>query len=211
MANFIFTLKKAQNKYIALCEGDDYWTDSFKLKKQIDFLESEDDYVLCFHKVNILKTDGKIVEDFITKVPDNYESIQTLAQKGNYIHTPSVVFRNIIKDFPFEFELSPVGDYFLYMLLAEKGKLKYIEETMAVYRYGVGIHSANSRIKTAKNSINFFICLLSYLKDEELKKYIFNRQITAAKYLDELIANDKNNLFVRIIKKIKHLKKSFKI
>lgn len=144
MPNFIFALQQCKGEFIALCEGDDYWTDPLKLQKQVDFLETNPDYVLCFHQVNILKTNGEIVDDFITKVPENYETIETLARLGNYIHTPSVVFRNIIKEFPSEFEQSPIGDYFLYMLLAEQGKLKYLEEKMAVYREGIGIWSAKS-------------------------------------------------------------------
>ena len=100
-----------------MCEGDDYWTDPYKLQKQVDFLEANPDYVLNFHKVKILKPDGLLVDDFITKVPDNYETQETLARLGNYIHTPSVVFRNLIIELPKEFSLSPIGDYFLYMLL----------------------------------------------------------------------------------------------
>ena len=142
--NFIDAYYKCSGKFIAICEGDDYWTDPLKLQKQVDFLEGNPDYVLCFHQVSILKTDGEIVEDFITKVPENYETIETLARLGNYIHTPSVVFRNVIKEFPFEFEQSPIGDYFLYMMLADHGKLKYLDERMAVYREGVGIWSAKS-------------------------------------------------------------------
>lgn len=141
-------------KYVALLEGDDYWTDPYKLQKQVDFLEANPDYVLSFHKVKILQPNGDLVEDFITKVPENYETQETLARLGNYIHTPSVVFRNIIKEFPPEFSLTPIGDYFLYMLLSEHGKLKYLEEEMAVYREGVGIWSAKTEyfrnLKTAQ-------------------------------------------------------------
>lgn len=154
MPNFVFALQQATGKYIALCEGDDYWTDPYKLQKQVDFLEANPDYVLCFHKVKILKPSGEIVDDFITKVPDNYESQETLARLGNYIHTPSVVFRNIIREFPYEFSLSPIGDYFLYMLLAGHGKLKYFDEQMAIYREGVGVWSAKTdyfrNLKTAQ-------------------------------------------------------------
>ena len=144
IGNWIETIQNCTGKYIALCEGDDYWTDPLKLQKQVDFLEANPDYVLCFHQVNILKTNGEIVEDFITNVPENYETIETLARLGNYIHTPSVVFRNVVKEFPFEFEHSPIGDFFLYMMIAEHGKLKYLEGKMAVYRAGVGIWSAKS-------------------------------------------------------------------
>ncbi len=139
--NYIDAYHKCQGKYIATCEGDDYWTDPLKLQKQVDFLEANTEYVMCFHQVDILKTDGAVVDDFITVVPENYETIETLARLGNYIHTPSVVFRNVLNGFPIEFELSPIGDYFLYMLLAEQGKLKYLEQKMAVYREGVGVWS----------------------------------------------------------------------
>ena len=153
-ANFSDAYSNCSGKYIANCEGDDYWTDPYKLQKQVDFLEANPDYVLSFHKVKILQPNGELVEDFITKVPENYETQETLARLGNYIHTPSVVFRNIIKEFPSEFSLTPIGDYFLYMLLSEHGKLKYSEEEMAVYREGVGIWSAKTEyfrnLKTAQ-------------------------------------------------------------
>lgn len=154
IGNWISTISECSGNYIALCEGDDYWTDPYKLQKQVDFLEANPEYVLCFHKIKILKPKGELVEDFITEVPDNYETQETLVRLGNYIHTPSVVYRNVIKEFPAEFSMSPIADYFLYVLLTEHGKIKYFEEEMAVYREGVGIWSAKSdyfrNLKTAQ-------------------------------------------------------------
>ncbi|MFZ2432368.1 MAG: glycosyltransferase [Lutibacter sp.] len=196
MPNFIWALKQCQGDYIALCEGDDYWTDPLKLQKQVDFLEGNLEYVLCFHQVNILKTNGEIVDDFITKVPENYETIETLAYLGNYIHTPSVVFRNIITEFPFEFEQSPIGDYFLYMMLAEHGKLKYLEDKMAVYRYGVGIFSGKSQLYLAKSNLILFTCLLTYLKDDKIKKIVFSRQLQAVFQLEKTFNEEYKNNFI---------------
>ncbi len=176
MPNFIFAMQQCTGEYIALCEGDDYWTDSLKLQKQVDFLEANLEYVLCFHEIVILKTNGEIVDDFITKVPDNYETIETLARLGNYIHTPSVVFRNLIREYPFELMEAPFGDFFLYMMLAEHGKLKYLKEKMAVYREGVGIISTMSALKIANNNVRLYSCMISYLKNEEIKKIILVRQ-----------------------------------
>ncbi|WP_322549047.1 glycosyltransferase family 2 protein [Flavobacterium psychraquaticum] len=175
MPNFIFALQQAQGEYIALCEGDDYWTDPYKLQKQVDFLEAHKEYVLCFHKIKILQPNGEFVDDFITKVPENYENQETLARLGNYIHTPSVVFRNVIKEFPPEFSLSPIGDYFLYLLLSEYGKLKYSEDEMAVYRAGVGIFSSQTDIKIQSMIIKQYACILSYLRNEKINNIILQR------------------------------------
>jgi len=178
-------------KYIAMCEGDDYWTDPLKLQKQVDFLEANPDYVLCFHEVNVLKSDGNIVEDFITKVPENYETIESLATFGNYIHTPSVVFRNIIRKFPFEFELSPIGDYFLYMLLAEHGKLKFLKEKMAVYRFESGIYSKLEFTQKNKKWNRTLILILSYCKDDAVKLILFNKLFKTLKLNDTIKLGEK--------------------
>ena len=177
-SNGVFMYKecfKSEAKYIALLEGDDYWTDPYKLQKQVDFLEANPDYVLSFHKVKILKPSGELVSDFITNVPENYETIETLARLGNYIHTPSVVFRNCIKDFPPEFAYTPIGDYFIYMLLAEHGKLNYIEEEMTVYRYGVGILSGNDGTLKLKKWIDCLILIFSNCKNQVIKSIVYER------------------------------------
>lgn len=175
--NGIFAFNQCKGKYMALCEGDDYWIDPLKLQKQVDFLEANPDYVLCFHPINILKKDGEIVDDFITKIPENYETLETLAKLGNYIHTPSVVFRKVITSLPFEFRLTPIGDYFLYIILAEFGKIKYLEDKMSVYRFDVGVISKMSNIDIANNNVKMYSCMIGYLKNENIKKIILDKQI----------------------------------
>ena len=133
MPNFINTIKICKGDYIALCEGDDYWTNYSKLQQQVDFLDKNKDYSICYHKVNI-NINEVIEEDKITfKVPQK-TTIYDLA-KGNYIHTCSVVYRNhLFEKFPEYFHKAPVGDYFLHMLNSRYGPIFCIDEKMAIYR-----------------------------------------------------------------------------
>lgn len=132
-----FNFPRARGKYIALCEGDDYWTDPYKLQKQIDFLEHNKAYSICFHNVKINKH-GELINDYITRDVPESTSIIELA-KGNYMHTPSVVFKRNWQELPSWFALCPAGDYPLHMINAQFGKIKKLDEVMAVYR----IHNSN--------------------------------------------------------------------
>ncbi|WP_309741744.1 MULTISPECIES: glycosyltransferase [unclassified Chamaesiphon] len=138
---------KAQGKYIALCEGDDYWIDPLKLQKQVDFLESNPEFAICFHKVKI-EEEGKFKDDYITGGnPPIVSNIIDLA-KGNYIHTPSCVFRNnTSKILGANFADSPLGDYYINMMNAQYGNIFHIDEIMAVYR----IHSSSTFSSQSRN------------------------------------------------------------
>jgi len=131
--NFTSTAEACTGKYIALCEGDDYWTDPLKLQKQVNFMEANPGYAICFHKVNILKN-GLFENDTLTRRVPETTTINDLAV-GNFMHTCSVVYRNhLFEKFPEYMWQSPIGDYFLHMLNARFGSIKFIDETMGVYR-----------------------------------------------------------------------------
>jgi glycosyltransferase involved in cell wall biosynthesis len=95
-----FNFPRARGKYIALCEGDDWWLDTRKLQKQVDALESNPEYVLCFHPVVIMNESGVPEGKDTITIPQLYETLENLAEFGNYIHTPTVMFRNVIQDYP---------------------------------------------------------------------------------------------------------------
>ncbi|MFZ4641432.1 MAG: glycosyltransferase family 2 protein [Nodosilinea sp.] len=128
-------LQACRGKYIALSHGDDYWTDPTKLQKQVDFLEANPDFSICFHKVKVLENSA-FRKDDLTKVPGFMSDIHDLA-KGNYIHTTSCVFRN---NYPSmdrigeHFSRVINGDYYLHMMNAQHGKIFCINGEMAVYR-----------------------------------------------------------------------------
>lgn len=191
MPNFIWALEQCSGNYIALCDGDDYWADPYKLQKQVDFLEKNESYSLCFHKINILNKDGDVVEDFITKVPENYETFENLAN-SNFIHTPSVVFRSKYLPLPLKLSNAPVGDYILWLHLASHGKIHYIPESMAIYREGVGIWSSKSQSnRLIEWCFVLFICI-DYFKS-------FNIEKPLKKQLDSIYSQLSETFFHEIV------------
>ena len=214
LPNLISTLKMAAGKYIAVCEGDDYWIDEKKLQKQTDFLEKNEDFTLTFHNVFIrngetLSTDLDYEKRLSSK--DVY-TIDDLS-KGNFIHTPSVVFRNMEIEFPEWYFSSFLGDYPLWSWLSKKGKIKYFPEKMAVYRENVDVWSGKSQeereFKTMlvlRNLIpdfkmfpntqrNMIRTKNTYIKNF-LKHKIFAEVMTSP-YFPELKFKDKFKLMVR--------------
>jgi glycosyltransferase involved in cell wall biosynthesis len=161
--NLTECLKSAKSKYIALCEGDDYWCDENKLQKQIDFLESNTDYAICYHRVSELKNEKLLPDEMNSAETEMTYTLEDLARK-NFIHTPSVIFRNgLIEKFPGWYNNSPAADYVLHMLNAKYGLIKYFPEPMAVYRrHGNSIWSAMPELRRIEN----WLLVLSYLVPE---------------------------------------------
>lgn len=131
-----------------MCEGDDYWTDPMKLQKQVDFIEANPEYSLCFYKVNtLIQATGELKEEFVVRDKQGKSTILDLAD-GNYIHTPSVLYRRysgVLEQYQKIMPCFP-GDYVMWILLAEKGDIYKFNEPMAVYRYGIGIWSNEWKI-----------------------------------------------------------------
>ncbi|MDP3168457.1 MAG: glycosyltransferase [Hydrogenophaga sp.] len=137
LQNFSSAIEMCSGRYIALLEGDDYWISSEKLQKQVDFLDSNLEFAICYHPAKIDSGAGELKDDLVLRVRD-VSDIYELAN-GNYMHTCSVVFRSkLFDDFPPQFYQSTVGDYFLHMLNAQYGKIKCIPLAMGVYRVHAG-------------------------------------------------------------------------
>lgn len=132
LLDFVFPL--AAGKYIAVCEGDDYWIDPHKLQKQVDFLNQNSGYSFCFHKAEVLIEDQEVkFREPFTTLPDNPVTFRDVVT-GNFIPTASIVFRNNIDSFPEWFRHVSSGDRALFGLLALRGNGYYMPDKMAVYR-----------------------------------------------------------------------------
>ena len=136
--NFLWALEQASGKYIALCEGDDYWTDPHKLQKQVDFLEANSEYVIHSGKAQILKDNklGNTIGDPLSKKTYDIADFYT---KNNLV-TCTAMFRNISISLS-NFEGLVFGDWKLYtLLLSQKsGNLAYVADVIySVYRIHEG-------------------------------------------------------------------------
>lgn len=133
--NFVSTLKMCRGKYITLCDGDDYWIDPNKLQKQVDFLENNPDYVIHSGVAQILKQ-NQISQEYLglEKEPKTF-TVESFYKQNNLV-TCTVMFQNIIKDFPKDFSKIIFGDWYLYTLLLKKSGLKAYRsnDILSVYR-----------------------------------------------------------------------------
>lgn len=135
-----FNFPRVKGKYLAICEGDDYWTDEYKLQRQVDFLESHPDFAVCFHPVKVVWEDHS-QPDSIFPTP-KYRFNKTVLElsdllKRNFIQTNSVVYRWMGNETEAPSGILP-GDWFLHLMHAQCGKIGFLPEVMGVYRKNQG-------------------------------------------------------------------------
>jgi glycosyltransferase involved in cell wall biosynthesis len=136
--NFINNIRNAGGQYVALLEGDDYWTDPRKLQKQADLLDSHPEYAMCFHGVDILRDDGQKYP-FKLGLKKPRHTLENFLRSECHIQTASTMLRNhLFQDIPNWYWRMCFGDLPLYVLQAEHGDIGFIDEVMAVYRIHAG-------------------------------------------------------------------------
>jgi glycosyltransferase involved in cell wall biosynthesis len=171
MGNFVKTATRLKGKYIAICDGDDYWLDSLKLQKQVNFLEENHKYALVGTGVQLVLKNGEISE----KVNMDFQeiSLEELIE-DNKISAPTAVFRNYLElqNLPHWFHTIPYGDWPLYLMSLQKYEAMacILPEVTAAYRLQSGVS-----FKMRKNLSSVFknnARILNFLATEKLMKPI---------------------------------------
>lgn len=162
-------------KYIALCEGDDYWTDPMKLQKQFYLLESNPQYSLCFHEAWLLMEISSEMQTYAEYKQDTYSTVDVL-KNGAFVPTLSIVFRT--KGFYFtewHFRIS-IGDIALVLMNSLHGDIVLIREKMGVYRKhnkGMSVQMEVNQIQLALESVkllHYFNLHTDFVFDEFIQK-----------------------------------------
>lgn len=137
MKNFFHTLSKCTGKYIAYCEGDDYWIDENKLQMQVDFLENNPEYGMCYSKA---KQYNQSMQKFNKKsIGADFDGFEDLLKNGNRIPTLTTVYRKDLLD-KYEKEIQPsnkgwlMGDYPMWLYFSHESEIKFIDKDTAAYR-----------------------------------------------------------------------------
>lgn len=143
--NGLWNRMSARGKYIAICEGDDYWIDVDKLQKQVSFLESHPEYTLCFHNAKVVFENKDTENNHKSRYGDLFSIVEYRDYSGIEVYenwlipTASVVFRreildteiyqNAVKCGKFRY-----GDILIFLSCAHYGKIRGFADVMSVYR-----------------------------------------------------------------------------
>ena len=199
-------LDKAKGKYIALCDGDDFWCDDNKLQKQVDYMDLHKNISLCSHNTEIINENNEKI-DLINSYLEGIVTIENFLSNNSSMHTSSMLFRkkDVLK-LPNYYYEATVGDLPLKLHLLSKGNCYHFNNVMSCYRS----NAINSWSVAQKNND------IVKHKNFEMEIQVYNSFNKETKYVyDDLIKNkilyrsfcyfkDKNDL--NEIKKEKYAK-----
>lgn len=144
LENNIKVISSSKGKYIAFCDGDDYWTDQFKLQKQVDFLEANSEYVMTYSDISLVDVNGLPIDDLDTYADQKkyYKDGEIFWDlfKNSFINTNTTCVRseNVLTLLDYvkkhKKDRRYIYDYWLWLHIAREGKVKYIKDEMVAYR-----------------------------------------------------------------------------
>lgn len=164
----VFNFPRAKGKYIAMCEGDDYWTDPLKLQKQVDFLEANPDFVMCSHKfLNYFEKNSSYADFYSFDNNFVYDLAHFILRKDWVTQPLTLMFRQSALDLEEYMKYKNAKDVTLCYHILEKGKGILLHDVMGVYRiHDGGIWQGVSRVLRIKSELETVLGI--YNKDMNL-------------------------------------------
>lgn len=183
----VYNLPRAIGKYVAYCEGDDYWSDADKLQKQYDIMEQHPECSMCVHPVRVVSENGALTEETIPRyfldegVIEEREFLRQELINGWAAQTSSYFVRNeylqeYLKEWPSFAQMMMVGDLPLVLYMITRGKIYFGTEMMSCYRMGAEFSFRKRRQKNPFFELRYLCSLLGGI--EEYDRY------TNGKYKD---------------------------
>lgn len=182
--NFIRAYREARGEYIAICEGDDFWTDSRKLQRQADFMDSHKEYAMCFHRVvNYYQADGS--KSLSNGGQRRTVSIRELAM-CNPITNVAVFYRHaLVPELPEWMPEVTSYDFVMHMLCARHGDIYYMRRPMAVYRkLATSIWTGGDQARRSMISLRNRDLLIGYFESRDAEVCRLLRTANAQKLLE---------------------------
>ena len=211
--NFLKCINQSDAKYIAICEGDDFWNDPFKLRKQVDILEKNQDCSFCFTDVNTLQ-DGKIigVHPNLSRDKQKFTGIELADQPGSIAQTCTLVIRReYLENLPDWVLKSYTLDWCLQLYLSTFGPGLYLPEVTATYRiHDQGIWSKLSPFEGWRKNYQFYKIIIKTFRDLKYKRRLRIRIINQITQALELAINEFNSREIKYWFKLKLLHKCLK-
>lgn len=138
--NFTRGFRTLNGEYIAILEGDDFWSSPLKLQKQVDFLDNNSDFVICAHNtIKMYDNGSKEPHRFLYYGEQAHGTIEDVISLRMFFHTTGVLYRNVFNGVPPRHYISPWScDIFVMISHAEFGKIHHMDEDLAVYRAHTG-------------------------------------------------------------------------
>ena len=182
--NILAVFTAANGKFLALCEGDDYWFDDCKLAKQVAVMESQPELTFSAHPCWLHEANGRTKKAFV-KSAENLEITckDVLNVYGQFAPTASYMFKKeLIEYLPTWFGEAPVGDFFIEMYAIVMGRGLYLPAPMSVYRtYSINswttFNNEKQNVDFGKFSSAMVSCLLRMKKDVFFSEFDFSKKL----------------------------------